>query len=835
MNKPLKLLIIEDSEDDALLLCRELRNGGYHLILERVETSKAMLAALKNEKWDIVISDYFMPGFSGLEALKLLKENSPDIPFIIVSGKIGEDTAVEAMRAGADDYLVKGNLARLAPAVERELRESEIRRKRLIAEEALDESEERFRIIAATATDAIIMVDKNGIISYGNPAIERIFLYEGDEFRGKPFYNFVPPAQRKRAEKAFKAFLKKGDAGAVQTIVEFLAVKKDGRKFPVEVSVTSMKFRNKWHAAGIVRDVTDRKQVEKELTTYRNHLEELVADRTSELQSTNELLTQEVADRKIAEESLWTAITKVEEEKAKSEAIISALGDGIVILDSDFRTQYQNRIHEEIFGNQIGRYCYEAYFENGRVCEECPVARSFEDGKIHRGEKIAPSGKGMLNIEITASPLRDGKGKILAGIAVVRDVTQRRRMEDELRDHRDHLDLMVRERTGELRRVNKELRAEIMRRIQMEKDLIESQRFVHSITDATPNLLYLYDVAEGQTMYINPRVKEILGYSPDEVKKLGGAFYRSILHPADWSVFTSPQKRFSETNEGEIIENEYRLKNSKGEWRWFSSREVMFKRAPDGQLKLVLGIAEDITEKKMAQQELKESREQLRKLLAHLQSVREDERTKISREIHDELGQALTALKMDLAWTIKRIDKDNKPLIEKARMMSSLVDMNIQTVKRIAAELRPGLLDVLGLSSALEWQAKEFQERTGIKCKVAVRPEDITLDRNLSTAIFRIFQETLTNVVRHAKAKRVTVDLTQKKGTLTLTVKDDGKGITEKEISAPTSIGLMGMRERVHFFGGKVTICGEKKKGTSVIVSIPLGDERIVRQEPPAA
>jgi len=233
-------------------------------------------------------------------------------------------------------------------------------------------------------------------------------------------------------------------------------------------------------------------------------------------------------------------------------------------------------------------------------------------------------------------------------------------------------------------------------------------------------------------------------------------------------------------------------------------------------------LFEYITEHKRAEEELRSSREQLRNLSAHLQSVREEERTLIAREIHDELGQALTALKMDLSWLGNRLPKDEKSLLEKAKSMSELIDMTIQTVKRISAELRPGLLDDLGLAVAIEWQAEEFQNRTGIKCEITLAPKDIILDQDRSTAIFRIFQETLTNVARHANATRVKVSLKEDKGKLVLKVRDNGIGITQEQISAPKSFGLIGMQERAHFWGGKVKISGIRNKGTTVTVSIPL-------------
>jgi len=237
-------------------------------------------------------------------------------------------------------------------------------------------------------------------------------------------------------------------------------------------------------------------------------------------------------------------------------------------------------------------------------------------------------------------------------------------------------------------------------------------------------------------------------------------------------------------------------------------------------------IMSDITDRILAEEELQNSREQLRNLSTYLESVREQERTVIAREIHDELAQALTAFKMDLSWLDNRLPQDQKPLSAKTKSMHSLIDTTIKTVKRISAELRPGILDDLGLVAAIEWQAEEFQDRTGIPCHVTSDFVDMVVDHDRSTAIFRIFQETLTNVARHARATRVRVSLKEKKGVLTLSVRDNGIGITEKQIADSKAFGLIGMRERVHPWGGKVSIKGEGGKGTRVNVSVPVGNEK---------
>jgi signal transduction histidine kinase len=231
-------------------------------------------------------------------------------------------------------------------------------------------------------------------------------------------------------------------------------------------------------------------------------------------------------------------------------------------------------------------------------------------------------------------------------------------------------------------------------------------------------------------------------------------------------------------------------------------------------------------DRKRAEERLRDSHEQLRALSIYLQYVREEERTRIAREVHDELGQSLTRIKMDIAWVGSRLPRSQRPLLEKIARMSEHVDETIQSVRRIATELRPGILDDLGLVAALEWQGNEFQNRTGIECHVTSTLQDTLLDADLNTAFFRIFQETLTNIIRHASATRVDVHTTERDGWLVLTVQDNGRGIKPGEITDRRSIGLLGMEERAALLGGEFHIKGEPGKGTSVTVRIPLARRR---------
>ena len=233
-------------------------------------------------------------------------------------------------------------------------------------------------------------------------------------------------------------------------------------------------------------------------------------------------------------------------------------------------------------------------------------------------------------------------------------------------------------------------------------------------------------------------------------------------------------------------------------------------------------LVREIAEHEQTGARLRESEENLRALTVRLRSVREDEQIRIAREIHDELGQALTGLKMDLTWLSGKLPVDGKSLLRKIKSMFRLIDETIRSVRKIASGLRPDLLDEVGLAAAIGWQARDFQLRTGIRCNVTLPPDSDGLDQERSTAVFRIFQEVLTNVVRHANATRVDVCMRQDADSLTLEVQDNGRGITAVEMHSSKSLGLLGMRERVLLFSGKLEINGNRGRGTQVTVSLPL-------------
>jgi len=236
-----------------------------------------------------------------------------------------------------------------------------------------------------------------------------------------------------------------------------------------------------------------------------------------------------------------------------------------------------------------------------------------------------------------------------------------------------------------------------------------------------------------------------------------------------------------------------------------------------------VGMVEDVTERKAAEAELQRHRTQLRGLAARLEAAREAERARIAREIHDELGQALTALKIDLLWLKKRMPGSSPELAHKLEDMAGIIDSTAQGIQRVAAELRPSVLDELGLRAAIEWEAREFATRTGIECRVELPEGQPAVDASRATAVFRIFQEALTNVARHAAATHVIVRLGMTPNALDLTVEDNGRGIREGALHDSRSLGLLGMRERAGNFHGNVTITGNPGAGTILTLTMPRG------------
>ena len=344
--------------------------------------------------------------------------------------------------------------------------------------------------------------------------------------------------------------------------------------------------------------------------------------------------------------------------------------------------------------------------------------------------------------------------------------------------------------------------------------LAELEELEASILEAIPHAVI--GLRDRRIIFANNGVQAVFGWKAEEI--IGES--TRVFYPSDEVDNEIKSKLYSTLEKQRTFSMEITCRRKDG-----SDIECMINASRIGEKLKERGIVityQDITERNKAKNELQRSREQLRNLSAHLESAREKERTRIARELHDELGQLLTALNTDIILMSRDIPEKEKALLEKTASMSKLIDMTMQTVKRIYMDLRPGMLDHLGLAVAVGWLADEFQKRTGITCKVQIDPEDLHVDPDLSTAIFRICQETLTNVHRHAEATRVKIDLTETPEFIELRVKDNGRGITKDQLKKQNSFGLLGIQERAFHWRGEVKITGKEGKGTMIAVRLPL-------------
>ncbi len=349
-----------------------------------------------------------------------------------------------------------------------------------------------------------------------------------------------------------------------------------------------------------------------------------------------------------------------------------------------------------------------------------------------------------------------------------------------------------------------------------EEQLRKSEERWRAVFENSAAGIAVSDPASTRILSANAAFQKMLGYSEEELRALS---FLDITHENDREA---NRRLLTELLEGRrpSYEMQKRYRRKDGNLIW-ASIQVSMVPGTQSIPRFCMAIVENIAERKRAQEELQHSFQQLRALTARLQGIREEERKSVAREIHDELGQALTAIKIDLASLMRELPADQEQQRRRTDSILELVDQTIQSVRRISTELRPGILDDLGLVAALEWAAEEFETRTGTRCRLDLPGDDTEIDQERATAMFRIFQETLTNVARHAKASEVGVRLAKDNGDLTLEVHDNGRGIDEEELSAGGSLGILGMRERAALLGGELGIVGSPKKGTIVTVRIP--------------
>jgi PAS domain S-box-containing protein len=366
------------------------------------------------------------------------------------------------------------------------------------------------------------------------------------------------------------------------------------------------------------------------------------------------------------------------------------------------------------------------------------------------------------------------------------------------------------------------LRRTSRRRRQAMEALRLSQKRFELVALATTEAIWDLNL-ETKVVWWSQGMEKLFGYRREDVSSQFDWWLQRV-HPEQREQLTEAIRRAVESG-GQNWASEYRFRRKDDTYATVLDRGFIIRDAAGKPVRLVGGLA-DVSEQRLAEKALSAYREQLKALTVRLQSSREEERASVAREIHDDLGQLLTAIKLNLDWLEQQIGKNtnetgNNRLVERIVESSEMAETAIESVQRIAADLRPALLYTLGLSEALEEEARRFQGRSGIRCDLSVPAEPLTLAPPASIAIFRVFQEALTNVVRHAKASAVSTHLGDENAQIVLRISDNGQGIRPDAIGDPRSLGLLGMVERAAALGGSVSIEPESPHGTRVTLRLP--------------
>jgi two-component system sensor histidine kinase UhpB len=359
------------------------------------------------------------------------------------------------------------------------------------------------------------------------------------------------------------------------------------------------------------------------------------------------------------------------------------------------------------------------------------------------------------------------------------------------------------------------------RRLAEEAQRLSQLRF-ELVARATTDAIWDLNL-ETKVMWWSDGLQRLFGYRSEDVSTRF-EWWVEHLHPRDKDATVEALRQVMD-NGARSWDSHYRFRRQDGTYAVVQDRGHVIRDAAGKPTRIVGGIS-DISERCRAEEALQNSRQQLRALAARLQAGREEERTAVAREIHDQLGQVLTAIKINLDWLETKIgecspDPSLNPMLDRVVESAAMTESAMQTVQRIATDLRPSVLDDLGLLAGLDMEARRFQQRTGINCHLQLPREPLELPREVATTIFRVFQEALTNAARHGQATQVHIRLDADPNQLMLQLEDNGKGISPEELINPRSLGLLGMRERAACLGGDVTITRITPNGTRVILRLP--------------
>lgn len=498
----------------------------------------------------------------------------------------------------------------------------------------------------------------------------------------------------------------------------------------------------------------------------------------------------------------FTKVTRDITERKRTEEQIAYLArlmednsDAIFSTDSSFIIRTWNRAAELLYGYSIAEVKGQPAGKILRTPMNEDVISSIRKKMLRTGYwkgevYYLTKGGNLLTILLSTTAVKNAMGHPDGFVMVCRDFTERKKLELQLQHFSGELEAQVKLKTAELTDYKYAL----------------DQSSIVSITDE-----------KGVIKDVNDNFCRISGYRAAELIGESHRIVGSRYHPAQFF-----RQMWQTISKGEVWKGEIRNRAKDGTDYWVDMTIIAFLDAK-GEPYEYIALGSDITERKKGEELLRQSYQEIRELASHLQDVREEERAGIAREIHDELGQQLTGLKMDLSWMSKRkIIESDAELKQKTIGTMTLLDTTIMTVRRIATDLRPSILDDLGLIAAIEWQSQEFERRSGICTEFKSTVDEFKHSSAIAIGLFRICQESLTNVARHAGADRIRISLQEENEYILLKIEDNGKGFEIQKIGDKKTLGLLGMKERTLMMGGEFRIESEPGKGTTLSVTVPV-------------